>query len=74
MVIDGSEVLDNPNGSAPGLFIEHAGAAVALLRVHRVRCVRCLRTLSAAADREGRNRTRGTGEFCGGGVWRIGGG
>src|SRR5258708_33489983 len=31
MVIDGSEVLDNPNGSAPGLFIEHAGASIALL-------------------------------------------
>ena len=31
MVIDGSEVLDNPNGSAPGLFIEHEGAAIALL-------------------------------------------
>jgi len=31
MVIDGSEVLPNPNGSAPGLFIEHEGAAVALL-------------------------------------------
>jgi len=31
MVIDGSEVLDNPNGSAPGLFIEHGGTAVALL-------------------------------------------
>src|ERR1700716_2885746 len=29
MVIDGSEVLDNPNGSAPGLFIEHEGAAIA---------------------------------------------
>jgi len=31
MVIDGSEVLDNPNGSAPGLFIEHQGASMALL-------------------------------------------
>jgi nicotinamide-nucleotide amidase len=31
MVIDGSEVLDNPNGSAPGLFIEHQGTAIALL-------------------------------------------
>jgi nicotinamide-nucleotide amidase len=31
MVIDGSEVLDNPNGSAPGLFIEHQGASLALL-------------------------------------------
>ena len=31
MVIDGSEVLDNPNGSAPGLFIEHEGAVIALL-------------------------------------------
>ena len=31
MVIDGSEVLDNPNGTAPGLFIEHQGTAIALL-------------------------------------------
>jgi nicotinamide-nucleotide amidase len=31
MVIDGSEVLDNPNGTAPGLFIEHQGTSVALL-------------------------------------------
>ena len=31
MVIDGSEVLDNPNGTAPGLFIEHEGTAIALL-------------------------------------------
>lgn len=31
MVIDGSEVLDNPNGSAPGLYVEHEGCAIALL-------------------------------------------
>ncbi|HEY6122232.1 MAG TPA: competence/damage-inducible protein A [Pyrinomonadaceae bacterium] len=31
MVIDGAEVLPNPNGSAPGLFIEHEGALIALL-------------------------------------------
>ena len=31
MVIDGSEVLPNPNGTAPGLFLEHAGCAIALL-------------------------------------------
>jgi nicotinamide-nucleotide amidase len=31
MVIDGAVVLDNPNGSAPGLFIEHEGCSVALL-------------------------------------------
>lgn len=31
MVIDGAEVLDNPNGSAPGLFLEHEGCAIALL-------------------------------------------
>jgi nicotinamide-nucleotide amidase len=31
MVIDGSEVLDNPNGTAPGLFIEHENATIALL-------------------------------------------
>lgn len=31
MVIDGAEVLPNPNGSAPGLFIEHEGTAVTLL-------------------------------------------
>jgi nicotinamide-nucleotide amidase len=31
MVIDGAEVLDNPNGSAPGLYLEHEGCAIALL-------------------------------------------
>ena len=31
MVIDGSEVLPNPNGTAPGLYLEHAGCAIALL-------------------------------------------
>src|SRR5882672_4861026 len=31
MVIDGAEVLDNPNGSAPGLFLEHEKTALALL-------------------------------------------
>jgi nicotinamide-nucleotide amidase len=31
MVIDGAEVLDNPNGTAPGLFIEHEATAVTLL-------------------------------------------
>src|SRR5216683_2320555 len=31
MVIDGAEILDNPNGSAPGLFLEHEKTSVALL-------------------------------------------
>jgi nicotinamide-nucleotide amidase len=31
MVIDGAEVLDNPNGSAPGLYLEHEETAIALL-------------------------------------------
>ena len=31
MVIDGAEVLPNPNGSAPGLFLEHGECAIALL-------------------------------------------
>jgi nicotinamide-nucleotide amidase len=31
MIIDGAEVLNNPNGTAPGLFIEHAATAVTLL-------------------------------------------
>ncbi|MGH9882144.1 MAG: competence/damage-inducible protein A, partial [Pyrinomonadaceae bacterium] len=31
MVIDGAEVLPNPNGTAPGLFIEHEGTSIALL-------------------------------------------
>jgi nicotinamide-nucleotide amidase len=31
MVIDGSEVLDNPNGTAPGLFLEHEKTSVVLL-------------------------------------------
>src|SRR5215468_4289428 len=30
MVIDGAEVLPNPNGSAPGLYLEHEGCAIAL--------------------------------------------
>jgi len=30
MVIDGAEVLPNPNGTAPGLYLEHEGCAVAL--------------------------------------------
>jgi len=31
MVISGAEVLSNPNGSAPGLFLEHEGCAIALM-------------------------------------------
>ncbi|HEX5702614.1 MAG TPA: competence/damage-inducible protein A [Pyrinomonadaceae bacterium] len=31
MVIDGAEVLANPNGSAPGLYLEQGSCAVALL-------------------------------------------
>jgi nicotinamide-nucleotide amidase len=31
MVIDGAEVLDNPNGTAPGLYLEHEGCSIALL-------------------------------------------
>ena len=31
MVIDGAEVLDNPNGSAPGMYIEHEGRSIVLL-------------------------------------------
>src|SRR6266852_6092910 len=31
MVIDGSEVLENPNGTAPGLFLEHEKTSVVLL-------------------------------------------
>ncbi|HUQ31389.1 MAG TPA: competence/damage-inducible protein A [Pyrinomonadaceae bacterium] len=31
MVIDGAEVLDNPQGSAPGMYIEHENHSVALL-------------------------------------------
>src|SRR5438093_1466663 len=31
MVIDGAEVLPNPNGSAPGLYLEHRECSVALL-------------------------------------------
>ena len=31
MVIEGAVVLDNPNGTAPGLYIEHEGRAVVLL-------------------------------------------
>lgn len=31
MVIEGAEILDNPNGTAPGLYIEHEGRSVILL-------------------------------------------
>jgi competence/damage-inducible protein CinA-like protein len=31
MVIEDAEVLPNPNGSAPGMFIEHEGVAIVLL-------------------------------------------
>jgi nicotinamide-nucleotide amidase len=31
MVMEGAEVLDNPHGSAPGIYLEHEGRAVALL-------------------------------------------
>jgi nicotinamide-nucleotide amidase len=31
MVIEGAEVLPNPNGSAPGMYLEHDGRVVALL-------------------------------------------
>jgi nicotinamide-nucleotide amidase len=31
MVIEKAEVLPNPNGSAPGLFLEHEGVAIVLL-------------------------------------------
>src|SRR5438105_1566418 len=31
MVIAGAEVLSNPNGSAPGLYLEHEGCAIALM-------------------------------------------
>jgi nicotinamide-nucleotide amidase len=31
MVIEGAEVLDNPNGTAPGMYIEHEGRSVVLL-------------------------------------------
>ncbi len=31
MVIEGAQALDNPNGTAPGMYIEHEGRAVVLL-------------------------------------------
>ena len=31
MVIAGAQVLSNPNGSAPGLYLEHEGCAIALM-------------------------------------------
>ncbi|HJU56898.1 MAG TPA: competence/damage-inducible protein A [Pyrinomonadaceae bacterium] len=31
MVIEGAEVLDNPNGTAPGMYLEHEGRSVVLL-------------------------------------------
>ncbi|MDQ3817134.1 MAG: CinA family nicotinamide mononucleotide deamidase-related protein, partial [Acidobacteriota bacterium] len=31
MVIEGAEVLDNPNGTAPGMYLEHDGRNVVLL-------------------------------------------
>ncbi|HEV7905012.1 MAG TPA: competence/damage-inducible protein A [Pyrinomonadaceae bacterium] len=31
MIIEGAEVLDNPHGSAPGMYLEHEGRSVVLL-------------------------------------------
>ncbi|HEY0386667.1 MAG TPA: competence/damage-inducible protein A [Pyrinomonadaceae bacterium] len=31
MIIEGAEVLDNPNGTAPGMYLEHDGRSVVLL-------------------------------------------
>src|ERR671939_1579456 len=31
MVIEGAEILDNPNGTAPGMYLEHEGRNVVLL-------------------------------------------
>ncbi|HJQ33575.1 MAG TPA: competence/damage-inducible protein A [Pyrinomonadaceae bacterium] len=31
MVVEGAEVLPNPNGTAPGMYVEHEGRAVVLL-------------------------------------------
>ena len=31
MIIEGAEVLDNPHGSAPGMYLEHEGRSVILL-------------------------------------------
>ncbi|HEX8160279.1 MAG TPA: competence/damage-inducible protein A [Pyrinomonadaceae bacterium] len=31
MIVEGAEVLDNPNGSAPGMYVEHEGRSVVLL-------------------------------------------
>jgi nicotinamide-nucleotide amidase len=31
MIIEGAEVLDNPNGSAPGMYVEHENRSVVLL-------------------------------------------
>ena len=31
MVVEGAEVLPNPNGTAPGMYVEHEGRVVALL-------------------------------------------
>jgi nicotinamide-nucleotide amidase len=31
MVIESAEVLDNPNGTAPGMYLEHDGRSIALL-------------------------------------------
>ena len=31
MILEGAEVLDNPNGSAPGMYLEHEGRSVVLL-------------------------------------------
>ena len=31
MILEGGEVLDNPNGTAPGIYVEHEGRSVVLL-------------------------------------------
>jgi nicotinamide-nucleotide amidase len=41
MILEGAEVLANPNGSAPGMYLEHEGRAVVCCRGRRAKCARC---------------------------------
>ena len=74
MVIDGAEVLDNPNGSAPGLFMEHQDTSIALLP-GPPREMRPMfeKHVHAAAGGKGGRRARGASYFARCRNRRIGG-
>ena len=40
-VLEGAVVLANPNGTAPGQYLEHGEKVIVLLPVRRANCSRC---------------------------------